>query len=180
MTLKRMAATGVGAFIVSQALAILVHGFLLARDYAPFYGNLLRSPTRVAWQALFLPVSHLCFISALLWVYVNVRMEGSRTIQGLKLGLLGWIVAQAPLYLIWYAEQPLARHSRRQTAWIRTPVVPDHRDNDQRDRSSLLCAGDEVFGRSIFGVETWATEALGASKESSRPQSSVRSKGQTA
>lgn len=104
MTPTRMASTTAVAFVVSQILAIAVHGFLLASDYAPFYGTLLRSTA--SRQMLLLPVAHLCFISTLVWVYSRLRLEGSRTVQGLKLGFVGWIMGQAPLWLIWYAEQP--------------------------------------------------------------------------
>jgi len=36
MTYKRIAATTLAAFLVSQILAVLVHGFILANDYAPY------------------------------------------------------------------------------------------------------------------------------------------------
>jgi hypothetical protein len=104
MTSARMASTTAVAFVVSQILAVAVHGFLLASDYAPFYGTLLRAGA--AWPMLLLPVAHLCFISTLVWVYSRLRLEGSQTVQGLKLGLVGWMMGQAPLWLIWYAEQP--------------------------------------------------------------------------
>ncbi len=94
MTSKRIAGTLGVAFLVSQILAIVVHGVILAEDYQPFRGSLLRTPEQMGWQALLLPVSHVFFISALLWVYLNVRLDGSRAMQGLKLGLLGWFAAR--------------------------------------------------------------------------------------
>jgi hypothetical protein len=51
-------------------------------------------------------VAHLCFISALVWIYGRLALDGSQTARGLKLGLIGWLVGQAPLWMIWYAEQP--------------------------------------------------------------------------
>jgi len=33
-------------------------------------------------------------------------IDGSQAARGLKLGLVAWLVGQAPLYLLWYAEQP--------------------------------------------------------------------------
>ena len=107
MTYKRLASTVAAAFLVSQILAIAVHGFILAGDYAPFYGTLLRSMDGGGrWQMLLLPVSHLSFIAALVWVYARLRLEGSQALQGLKLGVVGWTMAQVPLWLLWYAEQP--------------------------------------------------------------------------
>jgi len=106
MTTGRIALTTFVAFIVSQILAVTVHGFILAADYGPYYGSLLRNMDGPAWQALFLPVAHLAFISALVWVYARVGLEGSPAVQGLKLGFLGWVMGQVPLWLLWYAEQP--------------------------------------------------------------------------
>jgi len=104
MTKGRTAAAIAAAFVVSQILAVVVHGFLLDADYAPFRGTLLRADA--SWQMLLLPVSHLLYISALVWVFGRAEFRGSAPLQGVKLGLLGWMVGQAPLWLLWYAEQP--------------------------------------------------------------------------
>ena len=106
MTTKRMALTIGAAFLVSQVLAIAVHGFILAGDYAPYYGKLLRPMEQAAWQMLLLPVSHLSFVSALVWIFSRMELDGSPAVQGLKLGVLGWMMGQLPLWLLWYAEQP--------------------------------------------------------------------------
>jgi hypothetical protein len=48
MTAKRMAGTIAAAFVVDQVLQAVLHGFVLAKDYAP-YGALLRGQnTRLA------------------------------------------------------------------------------------------------------------------------------------
>ena len=41
-----------------------------------------------------------------MWIYSRMSLDGSLTVRGLKLGLIAWMVGQAPLYLIWYSEQP--------------------------------------------------------------------------
>ena len=46
----------VAAFVVSQVLAGLIHGFVLATDYAPYYGTLLRSEGN-SWEVLLFPVA---------------------------------------------------------------------------------------------------------------------------
>jgi hypothetical protein len=45
-------------------------------------------------------------VSGLVWIYGRLSLDGSQTARGLKLGLLAWTVGQAPLFLLWYAEQP--------------------------------------------------------------------------
>ena len=106
MTWKRALVTTVVAFLVSQVLAVVIHGVLLARDYEPFEGTLLRSGSEPPWQMLFLPVVHLAFVSGLVWVYAHLRLEGSIVVTGLMLGVVGWSIGQAPLFLLWYAQQP--------------------------------------------------------------------------
>jgi MFS superfamily sulfate permease-like transporter len=106
MTIKRMALAIAAAFLVSQILAIAIHGFILASDYEPFYGTLLRPMNQTTWQVMLLPLSHLAFVSALVWVVSRVKLEGSTTARGVKIGVLGWLIGQVPLWLLWYAEQP--------------------------------------------------------------------------
>jgi len=104
VTNKRLAVTVVVALIVSETLATVVHGFVLASDYGPFYGRLLRSEPGA--PMLLLPVAHLLFVATLVWVFSRVDLQGGALAQGLKLGVIGWLIGQAPLWLLWYAEQP--------------------------------------------------------------------------
>lgn len=109
MSRARIVKTIVVGFLVSQVLAAVVHGFLLAGDYEPFEGTLLRAvqgQSTPPWQMLFLPVAHLSFISAMVWMYARLQIGGSPMVRGLTLGVFGWLVGQVPLWLLWYAEQP--------------------------------------------------------------------------
>jgi len=104
MTKGRMAATIVAALVVSEVLAVAVHGFLLDADYAPFRGTLLRAGA--SSQMVLLPVAHLLYVSVLVWIFGRLELRGSLPVRGAKLGLIGWMVGVAPLWLQWYAEQP--------------------------------------------------------------------------
>ena len=107
MTYARAALTVFAAFLLSNVFAIAIHGFILATDYEPYRGTLLRDfQGGPGWQSLLLPVAHLCFISGLVWIYGRLSLDGSLTARGLKLGLVAWLVGQAPLWLTWYAVQP--------------------------------------------------------------------------
>ena len=106
MTYKRAMGTVLAAFFIGEISATTVHGFILARDYAPYYGTLLRGGAGPAWQMLFLPVAHLSFVCALVWAYANLPLAGSRARKGLIIGVFGWAMGQVPLWLVWYAEQP--------------------------------------------------------------------------
>ena len=107
MSYARATATVFAAFLLSEVFAVAIHGFILAADYEPYRGTLLRDfAGGPGWQALMLPLAHLCFVSALVWIYGRLSLHGSQTARGLKLGLIAWLVGQAPFWLIWYAEQP--------------------------------------------------------------------------
>jgi hypothetical protein len=108
MNTRRAVSAVVLSFLVSQILAAMVHGYILAADYEPFEGTLLRAvgENQPPWQMLFLPVVHLAFVTSLVWVYGRLRLEGSLLARGLTLGLVGWLMGQVPLWLLWYAQQP--------------------------------------------------------------------------
>ncbi len=111
MTRSRVIAAVAAAFVVSNVLAALVHGFVLAADYLPFEGTLLRgTPAGGAaappWQMIFLPVVHLSMIGTLVWIHGRIRLEGSTLSRGLAIGLVNWTMGEAPMWLRWYAEQP--------------------------------------------------------------------------
>ena len=104
MTAKRMAATIAAALVVSEVLAAVVHGVLLDADYQPFRGSLLRA--QAGASMMLLPVAHLLFITALVWVCGRLNFAGGVGARAMKIGLLGWCIGQAPLWMVWYAEQP--------------------------------------------------------------------------
>ena len=106
MTKTRIFLTGLAALFVAEVLASIIHGYVLAADYAPYYGTLLRGGADPAWQFAFLPLAHLAWVGGLVWVYLRATFTGSRVVQGLKLGFLGWMICQVPLWLLWFAEQP--------------------------------------------------------------------------
>ena len=106
MSKTRIFLTGLAALFVAELLATVVHGYVLAADYAPFYGTLLRGGDSPAWQFSFLPLAHAAWVGGLVWIFLHVSFTGTRIVQGLKLGLLGWVVGQVPLWLLWFAEQP--------------------------------------------------------------------------
>jgi len=106
MSKTRIFLTGLAALLVAELLATVVHGYVLAADYAPYYGTLLRGGDSPAWQFSFLPLAHAAWVGGLVWIFLHVPFAGSRVVQGLKLGVLGWVVGQVPLWLLWFAEQP--------------------------------------------------------------------------
>src|SRR5580765_1376562 len=85
MSKTRIFLTGLAALFVAELLAIAIHGYVLAADYAPYYGTLLRGGADPAWQMSLLPVAHAAFIGGLVWIYLRVPLAGSPIVRGLKL-----------------------------------------------------------------------------------------------
>ena len=107
MTTRRFVVTCAVTFLVSQILEILIHGFILRADYAPFYGTLLRPMNQApSWPMALLPVAHLSFVVAYVWIYDRIALLGPWLRAGLTYGVIGWMIGQVPLWLLWFAEQP--------------------------------------------------------------------------
>ena len=103
----RVALAGLVVFVLANAGAVIAHGFVLAADYDPYEGTLLRRGTEPAWQFVFLPVVHLLFTIGLVWLFRVARTDDDRWVpRALKLGLMAWLIGPAPMFLLWYAEQP--------------------------------------------------------------------------
>jgi hypothetical protein len=106
MTAKRLALATLVVFVLAQVLGIVVHGFVLAADYQPFYGTLLRPlEGAVSWHVALLPVVHLVVAVGVVWL-ATLLGGASTGARALRIGLLAWLLGPAPMYLLWFAEQP--------------------------------------------------------------------------
>jgi hypothetical protein len=105
---KRFVLSVVAVWVVAQVLAILIHGFILAPDYKPFYGMLLRPMTgSPGLPALGLPGAHLMFAIGFVALFARgVPRAGHAISQGARFGTLAWMLGPVPMYLIWFADQP--------------------------------------------------------------------------
>jgi hypothetical protein len=103
----RVVLAGVVVFALANVGAAVLHGLVLAADYAPYEGTLLRRGAEPAWQFAFLPVVHLSFTIGLIWLFRIARRDDDRwSTRALKLGVIAWLIGPAPMWLLWYAEQP--------------------------------------------------------------------------
>ena len=107
MSTKRRIAAVVAVFLTAQVFAILIHGFILARDYAPFYGRLLRPMSdNPGWPVLMLPASHLAMSIAFVALLERTLRAGPVLPQAIRFGVLAYLLGPVPMYLLWFAEQP--------------------------------------------------------------------------
>lgn len=84
-----------------------VHGWLLAGDYAPFHGTLLRTPEQQQPYFVWLILADLLIGFTMTWLYRFGFSEGRTTAaQGLRFGLAVALLSVVPLHLIYYSVQP--------------------------------------------------------------------------
>jgi hypothetical protein len=99
--------SGLVAAVLSLALGYLVHVLLLGADYARL-PNLFRTQADQAGLFPYLIIAHLVFGLALAWVYVQGKTAGASWLgQGVRYGIAVAALTVVPMYLIYYAVQPM-------------------------------------------------------------------------
>lgn len=95
-------------FVVSMALGFLVHGLLLAPDYAKLQGSIFRSPQDAENYGIAMLVAHVFIAIGFTWVYRQGRDSGKSVLgQGVRFGLAVAVLTTIPTYLIYYAVTPM-------------------------------------------------------------------------
>lgn len=93
-------------FVVTMALGFFVHGFLLHADYAQL-PNLFRTEEDSKQYFAFMLAAHVIMSGALVWIYRRGKEDKPFLSQGLRFGLAVALLCTIPLYLIYYAVQPM-------------------------------------------------------------------------
>ena len=98
---------GVAGFIISLAGGFLVHGMLLHPDYA-LVPNLMRTEADAQAHFPFMLLSHFIKGFAFAWVYSKGISSGVPwSTQGFRFGFAAAFLITVPLYLIYFAVQPM-------------------------------------------------------------------------
>ena len=103
---KRFVLSVVALFVASMLLGMVVHGMLLASDYARL-NTLFRSPESA--QAMFgwMLFAHVLIAIGFTWIYRAGRDHRPWIGQGVRFGLAVAVMSIIPGYLIYYAVQPM-------------------------------------------------------------------------
>ncbi len=98
---------GIAGFIVSMGLGFVVHGMLLRPDYLQL-GSIMRTDADQMNYFPFMLASHFIKGFAFAWVYSKGITGGSPWLtQGLKFGVATAFLVTVPLYLVYYAVEPM-------------------------------------------------------------------------
>lgn len=103
--MKKFVVAWVVAFVLMLAGGFLFHGMLLHDDYARL-PNLLRTEADSQNYFHWMLLGNAAFAFAFVWIYRRGVERKPWLAQGLRFGLLVWLLAFVSAYLTYYAVQP--------------------------------------------------------------------------
>jgi hypothetical protein len=93
-------------FVMAWALSFVVHGLLLAPDYADTPG--MRAPGEAQKIIYWLILAQAIFGAAFAWVYYQGKEDKPWLTQGIRFGLAVACLTVIPTYLIYHVVTPIA------------------------------------------------------------------------
>ena len=94
-------------FIVAMGLSFVVHGVILAEDYAKLVPNAFRAPKDAEAHFPYMIVAHVVMAIGITWIYRQGRDASPWLGQGVRFGLALVVLATIPNYLIYFAVEQL-------------------------------------------------------------------------
>jgi drug/metabolite transporter (DMT)-like permease len=96
----------VAMFVVGMLLGFVVHGVLLAGEYAKVM-TLFRTPEDQGRHFPYMLLAHVIMAIGWTWIYRMGRENKPWLGQGIRFGLAVAVLSTIPIYLIYFAVQPL-------------------------------------------------------------------------
>ena len=90
-----------------MVLGFVIHGSLLGADYQTLAGTLFRTEADSKAYFPFMLLAHLIYAAGFVCIYKRGKEAKPFLGQGLRYGLLIALVGAIPMYLIYYAVQPM-------------------------------------------------------------------------
>jgi hypothetical protein len=97
----------VAVFVTAMLLGFVVHGVLLHKDYERLAGTLFRIEADARAHFAYLLLAHVIMAIGVTWVYRMGRENKPWLAQGIRFGIAIALLSTIPLYLIYFAVQPL-------------------------------------------------------------------------
>ena len=104
---KQFIISVVAVFIATLLVGFVVHASILGPDYAAL-PNLYRGEEDSQNYFHYMLIAHVLMAIGLTWVYRMGRQDTPWLGQGLRFGLAIIILMTIPMYLIYYAVQPMS------------------------------------------------------------------------
>lgn len=104
--MSKLIIAGIVGFLISMVAGMVFHGGVLSNDYAAL-GSMMRPEADAMGYLPFMIASHLIKGFAFAWVY-RVGVNDSPWLpQAIRYGIAMTLLITVPLYLVYYAVQPL-------------------------------------------------------------------------
>ena len=97
----------VAVFVTSMILGFVVHGVLLHGEYAKLVPNVFRGEADAQAHFGYMIIAHVIMAIGVTWVYRMGRENKPWFAQGVRFGIAVALLSTIPLYLIYFAVQPL-------------------------------------------------------------------------
>jgi hypothetical protein len=97
----------VAVFVTSMILGFIVHGWLLHAEYAKLVPNVFRSDQDSEAHFGYMIIAHVIMAIGLTWVYRMGRENKPWFAQGIRFGIAVALLSTIPVYLIYFAVQPM-------------------------------------------------------------------------
>ncbi len=103
---KQLILTWAAVFVAWMAGNWLIHGLLLANDYAPL-PNLMRTGVDTTKYLPLMVLAHVLMAFAFAMIYSELSSTKPWLQRGLRYGVAVALLTAVPTYIIYYAVQPL-------------------------------------------------------------------------
>jgi hypothetical protein len=108
MTDQKFWISGLAMSALSFVLGFVIHGLILDEEYKTLVGTLFRSPEEASAYFPYMLFAHLLIGFAFTWIYLQGKTAGVPALaQGARFGLAVAALMTVPMYLIYYAVQPM-------------------------------------------------------------------------
>ena len=93
--------------VMSLVLGFVVHGWILHAEYQKLVPNLFRGESDAMAHFPYMIIAHVIMAIGITWVYRMGRENKPWLAQGVRFGIAIALLSTIPIYLIYFAVQPL-------------------------------------------------------------------------
>lgn len=103
---KKFIISVIVVFVIAMGISFLVHGIILAPSYLELKG-IMRTPEDSQAYFPFMLLAHVFIAFAFVWIYNKGKEDKPFLSQGICYGIAIATITAIPVYLIYYAVQPM-------------------------------------------------------------------------
>ena len=102
---KKFTISFVVIFVLSMLIGIVNHGMVLSEEYQAT--GLFRPDAEAEAYFMWMLLAHILMSFAFVWIYRRGREDKPWVSQGIRFGVIIALLTAAPIYMIYYAVQPM-------------------------------------------------------------------------